>query len=339
VAARDCSGYRRRTDLPEKLRSVCDWADTIFVKPFLLSIKEPQMIKSSFVIASLAAVSLAANTARAEGDDAAAEPSTDPAPPADPATPAVDTAMSASATAPFFGSLLVAKAKILIGVGVSIGFKKPQPIAFASDGTAAIPGSSNGIWARYGVTDKIDAGAGYSYSLKSFEIKGDLAVTAGYLALTGSAGGKLDLAARVNVGYNVLASKLDPIGLGADVRYKISDKMAVFSSNQLQIGIASKEVVTGPVTVKITDGKYLQLPVGFAFGVNDKLTVHASTNLAVIKIADSATGFIFADFIPLTVGGMYMVSPKISAGASVVFADLKADAGNLGAAVALRYSL
>ncbi|HPH65780.1 MAG TPA: hypothetical protein PLF40_08555 [Kofleriaceae bacterium] len=307
------------------------------------------MIKSTFVVASLATLALASNVAFAEGEEPAGEPAADaPAEPtAEPTSePAAEpTAEAAPAggrhiTGDFInGSLTVAKGKIVAGLGIGIGLKDPFPIALTNDGTGGIPGSSQGLWARYGVTDKIDVGAGYSFALKDFEIKGDLQVTAGYQALSGSAGGKLDLAARVNIGYNVLGEKLDPIGLGADLRYRLSDKMALFSSNQLVIGIAEQEIVAGPATITIKDGKYLQLPIGFAFSVNPKLAVHASTNLAIIEIADSATGFIGADFLPLNLGAMYGVSDKLTVGGALTWADLKDNADVLGLAIAARFAM
>ena len=174
------------------------------------------MIKSSFFVATLATLSLAANVAYAEGEgeEAAAEPTTEPA-----ADPAAEPAAAPTADAApmggrhisgdlLHGSMTVAKGKIIVGGGVGIGLYDGTPIAIGPDAqsvgltvsfpgapplvpafsvnfpASGIPGTSQGLWARYGINDKLDVGAGYSFAVKEFEIKGELLATAGYQVLT-----------------------------------------------------------------------------------------------------------------------------------------------------------
>jgi hypothetical protein len=233
------------------------------------------------------------------------------------------------------GSMTVAKNKIVAGVGIGIGLGDGTPINVGPDAQSVglsvffpgapplvpafsvqlpaggIPGTSPGLWARYGVNDKLDVGAGYSFALKEFQIKGQLLATAGYQVLTGSAGGKLDLAARAYVGYDVNGEALVPVQLGADVRYRVSNKLAILSGNQLVLGLADSN-----------KSKYLQLPVYAAFQLNEKLALHGGTNLAVIKIADSNTQFIGADFLMLNAGALYAVSEKLTVAGSISWFDL-----------------
>jgi len=193
-----------------------------------------------------------------------------------------------------------------ITVGADIGFLL-NPEAFDSAGI--------NLLANYGVNDKLEVGVNYAYALKEFEIKGDLGVHAGYSLLHDE---KLDIAADVGLGYNILAEGIDPIGLGARVRFKLTDKLAVYTpGQQLSIGIADE---TGK-------GIALGIPVGVAFQASPQLYVHLDTNLARIALNDDAgdTVVIFADYIPLSIGAFFSPSNALDVGVDVGFFDLKTD--------------
>jgi hypothetical protein len=127
------------------------------------------------------------------------------------------------------GALIVPVKKTVFGIGIAIGAIKSIPIAISNDGSRSaiglgvpsggIPGTGDGIWARYGVAPKVDVGANYSLSLNPFAAAGQFAATGGYQILAGSAGGKLDVVGRLQLGYNFASSKLDPIAAGADVGF------------------------------------------------------------------------------------------------------------------------
>ncbi len=161
----------------------------------------------------------------------------------------------------------------------------------------------------YGVNDKLEVGASYGFSLKDFEAKGDIGVTAAYGILDGN----LSVAADVGFGYSLLAEGLEPLTLGAEVQFKVNDKLAVYSPGH-QINVAL-EGDPKPIT--------LGLPVGVGYQVNPQIFAHIDTNLASISIADSETAVFGADFIPLTVGAFFSPSNTMDFGGSVGWFDLK----------------
>jgi hypothetical protein len=70
--------------------------------------------------------------------------------------------------------------------------------------------------------------------------------------------------------------------------------------------------------------------VGFAFQASPQIYAFANTNLAVIEISDAESGFIFADFIPLSLGAFFSPSNTMDVGASLDLGDLKADEMDIG---------
>lgn len=166
-----------------------------------------------------------------------------------------------------------------------------------------------GLRGGYGLTDKIDANVTYGLTLKEFEAKGALGVDVGYNLMTGSAGGKLDVAVRAGTGYDLLAEGASPLSIGGDIRYKISDKLAVISP-PYHLTIFLEEVLgTRPI--------FLSIPAGVSFQATPELHVQAVTNIANIEIADSATTFIFADATPINVTATYNVQPNLDAFAGI----------------------
>lgn len=162
----------------------------------------------------------------------------------------------------------------------------------------------------YGVNDKLEVGAAYAFALKDFEAKGDLAVHAAYSILSG---GNLDVAADLGFGYNIFAEGLDPLALGAEVRFKLNDKLAIYSpGGQLEIALEGdpKPIVLG-------------LPVGVGFQVNPQIFAHVDTAIANISISNSETAVFGADFIPLAVGAFFSPSNTMDFGAQIAFPDLK----------------
>lgn len=169
----------------------------------------------------------------------------------------------------------------------------------------------------YGISDKLDIRVSYGITLKEFEAKGPLGFSVGYNVLTGSSGGKLDVAVRAGTGYDLLFEGLSPLVIGGDIRYKLSDKLAIISP-PTHLNIALEEITVGiqPATASFRP-IFLTLPVGVGFQATPELYATVVTSLATIEIADSDTGFIFADFTPVTVNGTYSVSPNLDAYAQI----------------------
>lgn len=174
-----------------------------------------------------------------------------------------------------------------------------------------------GLNAGYGISDKIDVTVTYGLTLKEFEAKGSLNASLGYSVLTGSAGGKLDVAVRAGTGYSLLGEVINPLVIGGDIRYKISDKLAIISPpSHLNIALDG--------TVKPI---FLSIPVGAAFQASPQLYASLTTNIGNIKIKDYTSAFIFADFLPITATGIFNVKPNLDAYLSIG-TDLKNEPGD-----------
>lgn len=258
---------------------------------------------SRLLIASLTfgfAGTAAAQDAPAEGS----EPAPDAQPPADPNAPAMpDPAAAAAATAgrwprqELLRPLTLPKGLFYVGVDIvnfTNSFFDPALI---------------GISAGYGITDDFELSLiGYSFATSDAG-KGSIGVGLGYNLVRNGSGGKLDAAARLSTGFD-LAGKVDlttgetsasvsPLGLGVQVRYKVTDKIAVFTpGDQLTIGLDPNFID-------------LSLPVGVGMEATPELFVSLETNIATINIKDSATAVIFADTTPLQIVGRYNVMPAL----------------------------
>lgn len=160
----------------------------------------------------------------------------------------------------------------------------------------------------YGVNEKLEAGVSYGFALKEFEAKGSLDVHAAYSLLNA---GNLTLAGDVGVGYNINGEALNPLGLGAELQYKLGPKMAIFSpGQQLEIGLEEPNAIT------------LGLPVGFAYQASPALHVAALTEIANISLKDSTTTVILDDFTPLAVQVTYSPSNTLDLSAGIGLFDL-----------------
>lgn len=167
-----------------------------------------------------------------------------------------------------------------------------------------------GVTGQYGVSEKLEVGVAYDIGLTpEFEAKGTLEVEAAFSVIEGN----LAVAPNAVIGYDLLAEGIAPLGLGARVRFRLNDQLAINSGG-------SQLVVTLDGDVKPI---YLQLPVGVSFQASPQLYAFVNTNIATIEIADSTSGFIFADFIPLEVGAFFSPSNTMDFGASLAWGDLK----------------
>lgn len=193
-----------------------------------------------------------------------------------------------------------------------------------------------GLLGSYGVSDKLEVGAGYAFSLKDFEAKGDLTLGGAFNIMEGN----LAVSAQAQTGYNLLAEGIDPLQAGARVRFRLNDKMAIFSpGNQLYITLDPIEISIPPAPTVEFSPMFLQLPVGFAYQASPQIYAWALTNAAIIEIQDADSGFLFADFIPLSLGAYFSPSNTMDLGASLDFGDLTADEIDVGITLSGRLHL
>jgi hypothetical protein len=163
--------------------------------------------------------------------------------------------------------------------------------------------------AAYGVSDDLEVRGSYGFGLKDFEAKGSLNVGAGYKLLRGAMGGKLEVIARADTGYNFFLEGLNALSLGAQAQYNISDKLAVVTPGG-QLSIALEEVAgLRPVALKI--------PVGVGYQVTPELYAQLDTTIASIEISDSETTVIFSDTTPVSVTATYNAKPNLDAFVSI----------------------
>lgn len=165
--------------------------------------------------------------------------------------------------------------------------------------------------ASYGVSDQLEVRVTYGLTLDEFEAKGPFSVG----AALGLKEGQLALAVAGDLVYNLL-DEVGEIGVGARARYKVMPNLAIYTQRQLEVTVIS-DYELKPAN--------LRLPVGVGFQLNDRLYLFGETQLAVLDLKDSETLALFADYIPLTAGAVFSLSPKLEVG-GLLDTDLKNDA-------------
>lgn len=174
-----------------------------------------------------------------------------------------------------------------------------------SNNDASIMGTK--LVAGYGIDDKLEATMYYTFATKDFEAKGSVDVNVGYAAVRGAAGGKLEVVPRAQVGYSVLGEALNPLAVGAQAQYNVSDKLAVITpGGQLAVTLEGdpKPIIFG-------------LPVAVGFQATPELYLQLDTTLASLSISNSENAFIFADSTPATLMAMYNAIPALDVMATV----------------------
>jgi hypothetical protein len=196
--------------------------------------------------------------------------------------------------------------------------------------TQTATGDGFGIGAGYGITDKITAGLQYGFTPgiigdADSEIKGALGLFGEYqimhdakLDVTASADFDLDLCAGTDMNGDCVSGKAIHAGLGA--RYTLAPKMALFTGAPYGPGPVGQHLsisleTDGPITFAV--------PVGFMYQATPELNVHLGTELANLSISNSDSVFFGADYINLSLGGLYSVTPNIDVAAMFLMPDLK----------------
>ena len=192
-------------------------------------------------------------------------------------------------------------------------------------------GDGFGLGAGYGITDKITAGLEYGFTPgligdADSEIKGSLDIYGmlqimhdAKMNITATADFDFDLCGSTDMMGDCVSTKAIAAGLGA--RYTLAPKMAVFTGapygpgpvgQHLQISLESN----GPIT--------FGLPVGFMFQATPEFNAYLMTQLMTIAISNAGDSTFFgADYIPLSLGGLYSVTPNIDVTADFTLIDLK----------------
>ncbi len=314
------------------------------------------MTRLSQILFAAAAVSAVPLTAFAE------DPLTDP--PADPnaggggdgaAVPPVDG--GADMTAGWPKSAIDRPLTVLKG---KLGASADVAIAHASITILGMTTSSTNeglvVGAGYGISDKLEVGGSYAFSLNEFEIKGVLTAYGAFALMHKD---KLDVAASADLTLDLNHPKAGStsmetdvgatINAGVAVRYKVAPKFAVFTGTPNRILGAGLLTLAGPgpmgqqLSIGLNEGaaKTFSLPVGFGMQVTPELFAYLNTSLITILLSDPpAMGdrvSSIADITPLTLGGLFSVTKNIDAAASLTFFDLQ-NAGDLWAiTVGARY--
>ena len=235
--------------------------------------------------------------------------------------------------------LTVLKGKLGAGADVLIAHSSFTFMGMTSSSTA----EALQVVGAYGISDKLEVGGSYAFTLNEFEIKGPLTLF-GNFNLTND--GKLAVAAGAGLMLDFDgADPMDPmasvtnIGLdaGLGVRYKLAPKFAVFTGNPFGLvsttpmGLLppSPGLVGGHLHLGLSneESKFFAVPVGFAMQATPELFAYLSTNIATILISDPppmgdrVQGI--WDTTPLSLGAWYAVNKNIDAGASLNFVDVQ----------------
>jgi hypothetical protein len=188
----------------------------------------------------------------------------------------------------------------------------------AGTSTTTVTGTTLGV--GYGIAEKLELRLNYGFTIDpSSSGKGPLGIAVGYSVLNT---GPLSMAVGGGLGYNVGPGELTPLQLGADVQFKLGEKMALFTpGRQLSIGLAGS---SKPIT--------LGLPVGFRYQAAPNVFTEVSTTIVSLGLSHANTTVFGADFVPVNLGAVYSLSNAIDLGVTLSD-DLKAAGDTFGLGV------
>ncbi|HSD89054.1 MAG TPA: hypothetical protein VLB44_16110 [Kofleriaceae bacterium] len=210
------------------------------------------------------------------------------------------------------------------------------------------------LGATYGLGGKAEVGFDYTVGLNPGSAKGPLLLHGAYRVAQSE---KLDMALAAGFGVDFI-SVTDPatmmttsqtataLELGGWVRYHVGPTLSVFTGLPAlpsSSGNLSSVAALPPLPYQLTIGLSskgaigLDVPVGAGFQATPKIYAFATVDLAHIGMSNTDSAFVFADFIPLALGGFYAAN-KIDIGA-VLGDDLKQGADYLRFDIVARYSL
>jgi hypothetical protein len=200
-----------------------------------------------------------------------------------------------------------------------------------SASTFAIAAALSGT---YSISDQLQVGGIYGFFLDSFDATPTLSAHVDYLAYHTD---KLDVAVSALLGIDTHNNGDVVVDIGAWARYKLLDKLWLFTGQPADIPITGGGVgafVFGPNAYQVTallnnsNAFLITLPVGAAYQLAPNIWGYVQTEIADFLVNNGGnTAFIFADFIPITIGGFYSLpAPKLDIGLS--FGDELKNAGD-----------
>ena len=223
--------------------------------------------------------------------------------------------------------LTVMKGKLGVGVDLAIAHISISILGTTSSST------SEGLLlsGAYGVTDKIEVGASYGFSLHEFEIKGTLTP---FAAISLVHSDKLDVAAGLDIAVDLNSpdpssttgetTTTETLEAGLGVRYKITPKIAAFTGSPFPGGPVGQHLKIG---FQEGASKTFDIPVGFGMQATPELFAYLTTNVATILLSDVPMGGkrvqSIADATPLSLGGWFNVNKNIDAVATLSFFDVQ----------------
>ncbi|HEX4454057.1 MAG TPA: hypothetical protein VH143_24505 [Kofleriaceae bacterium] len=237
------------------------------------------------------------------------------------------------------------------------------------NGTATTTSASNTglglhLGAGYGVNNDLTVGLEYAFSLANdFEIKGPLSLYGSYSLfhkdkLTVGVSGVLIFdfdGESVDTMGNVSSTVDVSLSLGAGVRYAITPSIAIYTGNGQEYGpsgdaglvapgILGSQLLLGfnngaPIVFSVPVGVAWQAtPQVYAFAQTELFdVVHVSETVGNTTVSNTASNFLFADYIPLEIGGFYTVNHNLDLGAALNFGDLENGVDALAFTLAARY--
>jgi hypothetical protein len=189
------------------------------------------------------------------------------------------------------------------------------------------------IEGTYGINDKLEVGAGYGFSLDSFDATPVLDIRGAYAALHSD---KFDLAVAADFSFDTHSSGAIVLGLGGWFRYRIIPKLSLFTGMPgmiPQVGGGIGAFFFGPIGYQLLielnnkNPVDLAIPVGASYQITPQIYAYAQLVLMDLQLNGGNNAFIFSDFIPITLGAYYSLdNPKLDIG--LAFGDDFKNAGD-----------
>jgi hypothetical protein len=179
----------------------------------------------------------------------------------------------------------------------------------------------------YGVSDKLQVGLDFSLDFAPSFQADTLTGRAAYLVLHKD---KMDLAvaAALTVGLN--SNNPVALELGGWFRYRVAPKMMIFTGQPTTM-VAPAGLSLYQLSFGFNDNNPIEfnLPAGFGYQATPQIWLYGELVLFDVLSVGSSTSsdFIFADNLPITIGGFYTINDKMEAGLS--FSDDLEHAGDI----------
>jgi hypothetical protein len=207
----------------------------------------------------------------------------------------------------------------------------------------------------YGLGQKAEVGADYTLSLNPGTVKGPLALHVAYSAKRGA---KLDVAIAAGLAFDfdqtpnavtmmTTTTSYASLQLGAWARYRVTPKVSLFTGlpalPSASPSLSKATLALPPFAYQVAIGlnnagtTAVDVPIGLGVQVKSNIYAFATLDFAHIRIANTPSAYLFADFIPFALGAFYS-RDKLDIGLQLAD-DLKRGADYLRVETVLRYSV